>query len=90
MLLPGILSGWKPNNKGEVLSFTTHDLIIPFDHTLSPFCFSHQESVKQVRIFEAITAIADDIVTQEVCEKDRFMFANEKTDTILCFTESSK
>ena len=47
VLLPGFLSSWKPNNKGEVLSFTTHDLIIPFDHSASPDCFAHQADLKQ-------------------------------------------
>ena len=45
-VLPGDLSSWKPNNKGEVLSLTTHDLIIPFDQYASPLCSSHQDDLK--------------------------------------------
>ena len=53
-LLPGLLSAWKPNNnKGEVLSFTTHDLIIKFDITSNLDCFSHQANLKQECIAKA-------------------------------------
>ena len=45
-VLPGDLFSWKPNNKGEVLIMTTHDLIVSFDQSASPLCSSHQKDLK--------------------------------------------
>ena len=53
VVLPGDFFNWKPNNKGEVLSLTTHALIIPFDDSASPLCFSHQDDLKEACIAEA-------------------------------------
>ena len=57
-VLPGILSSWKPNNKGEVLSFTKYDLIVPFDQSACPESSSHQADLKNDCIAKAKQATA--------------------------------
>lgn len=72
-----------------MLSLTTHDLIIPFDDSVNALCFQHEEDLKKECIAVAKEENEAKAIEQQAIEKDRFMFANEKTDTILCYTKST-
>ena len=46
VVLPDNSSAWKPCNKGEVLSFTHHDLVVPFSAELNPLCLKQHTFTK--------------------------------------------
>ena len=46
VVLPDNASAWKPCNKGEVLSFTCHDLVTRFDASENPLCLKQSTFLK--------------------------------------------
>lgn len=44
--LPGNATAWKPCNKGEVLTFTHHDCVLPFSGDKSPLCLKQHTFMK--------------------------------------------
>ena len=49
VILPGNSTAWKPSNKGEVLSFTHHDLVLPFDAELNPPCLKQTATFMKLK-----------------------------------------
>ena len=45
-VLPGNATAWKPCNKGEVLTFTYHDCVLPFSGEKQPLCLKQHTFMK--------------------------------------------
>ena len=46
VVLPGNSTGWKPCGKGEVLTFTHNDCVLPFSADMNPLCLKQTTFTK--------------------------------------------
>ena len=83
VVLPGNSTAWKPCNKGEVLTFTHHDLVVTFAAELNPLCLKQTTFTKLNTRSKFISASAIAALRQKVHFKEEQILYNENGDNIV-------
>ena len=83
-------TAWKLCNKGEVLNFTTHDLVAPFSAEKSPFCLRQTTLMKLNQSMNHIAAKSIAALRQKVLAKEEKVFFNPLEGSIVAISPTTK
>lgn len=90
VVLPGNTTAWKPCNKGEVLTFTHHDVVLPFSAYLNPFCLKQNIFTKFSTRSLYIAAKCVQTLESKVLKKQEIIFYNKMECSIVGISPDTK
>ena len=90
VVLPDNATAWKPCNKGEVLSFTHHDLEVPFDASKQPLCLKQNTFTKLTTRVMHVAAKCIATLSRKLLEKKEVTLYNALEGTLLAISPETK
>ena len=91
MFSPGNMTAWTPCKEGEVVNFTTNDLVLPWNPEESPECLQHDDHMKkQSMVEEKVAADETQAKTDNLASHEKIFFNAVENSVVAVNTETKR